>query len=262
MISTGENKGYVHALETFGLVDGPGVRFVVFLSGCKMRCKFCHNPDTWNKKGELWEAEALYKHMRRYKSYWKNNGGITISGGEPLLQIDFVTAVFEAAKKENIHTAVDTAGQPFCEDKEWLEKFEKLAAVTDLFILDLKMMDSDGHKELTGVDNGNILAMAKWLSDHGKKMWIRHVLVPGITDEEDDLKKMKEFIGSLKTVEKTEILPYHTLGTIKWKELGLSYPLEGVPVPTEKQIEKAELLLGLSFDKQIRRVVSAVREQS
>lgn len=254
--------GYVHALESFGLVDGPGVRFVVFLSGCKMRCKFCHNPDTWNKKGELWTAEKLFECVHRYKSYWRNNGGITVSGGEPLLQIEFITEFFRLAKKENIHTAIDTAGQPFSTDEKWLEDFKKLAAVTDLFILDLKMMDSKGHRELTGVDNSNIFEMAKWLSDHDKKIWIRHVLVPGVTDDENDLIKMRDFIGNLNTVEKTEILPYHTLGTIKWKELGIPYPLEGVPVPTEDQIGRAESLLGLSLDKQSRRVISALSEQS
>ena len=237
--------GHIHALESFGLVDGPGVRFVIFLKGCKMRCKFCHNPDTWNGSGEEWTAEKLFERVRRYKSYWKNNGGITVSGGEPLLQMEFVTALFSLAKKENINTALDTAGQPFCTDKKWLEGFERLAAVTDLFILDLKEMDKQGHISLTGVDNANILEMAEWLSSHGKRMWIRHVLVPGVTDDEGDLVRMREFIGTLETVDRVEILPYHTLGMIKWKELGITYPLEGVPVPTGEQISKAKSLLGI-----------------
>ncbi len=239
--------GRVHTLETFGLVDGPGVRFVVFLSGCGMRCKFCHNPDTWNSRGEEWTAQRLYQHVRRYKSYWKNNGGITVSGGEPLLQMEFVTALFTLAKREGIHTAVDTAGQPFCSDEKWLSAFQKLADVTDLFLLDLKEMDPSGHKDLTGVGNENILEMAQWLSDHGKKMWIRHVLVPGVTDDEDDLRKMDAFIRSLKTVEKVEILPYHTLGTLKWAEMNLEYPLQGVPVPTQEQIDRAKLLLHIAL---------------
>ena len=239
--------GRVHTLETFGLVDGPGVRFVVFLSGCGMRCKFCHNPDTWNSRGEEWTAQRLYQHVRRYKSYWKNNGGITVSGGEPLLQMEFVTALFTLAKREGIHTAVDTAGQPFCSDEKWLSAFQKLADVTDLFLLDLKEMDPSGHKALTGVGNENILEMAQWLSDHGKKMWIRHVLVPGVTDDEDDLRKMDAFIRSLKTVEKVEILPYHTLGTLKWAEMNLEYPLQGVPVPTQEQIDRAKLLLHIAL---------------
>ena len=225
------------------MVDGPGVRSVAFLSGCKMRCKFCHNPDTWNSAGEEYTAAELFEKLLRYKSYWRNNGGITVSGGEPLLQQEFVTALFTLAKEQHIHTAVDTAGQPFCEDDVFIEHFEKLTAVTDLFILDLKMMDAQGHKHLTGVDNANILAMARFLSEHGKKLWIRHVLVPGITDNEQDLLEMRRFISSLHTVERVEVLPYHTLGLSKWKELGIPYPLEGVPVPDAEQIKRAEQLL-------------------
>ncbi len=236
-------SGQVHKIETFGLVDGPGVRFVVFVSGCKMRCKFCHNPDTWNSGGEKRTASEVWKQARRYKSYWKNNGGITVSGGEPLLQMDFVTSLFSLAKNENVHTAIDTAGQPFSDNPEWLAGFEKLMSVTDLVILDLKEMNPVGHKELTGVDNENILHMAEWLSKHGKKMWIRHVLVPGITDSQEDLFEMKKFISSLKTVEKVEILPYHTLGIMKWEELGIPYPLRGVPTPTPEQIQEAQKIL-------------------
>ena len=236
-------KGYVHSLESFGSVDGPGVRFVVFLKGCKMRCKFCHNPDTWSGKGQEWTAQELYKHVRRYKSYWKNNGGITVSGGEPLLQLDFVTAFFTAAKQENVHTTLDTAGQPFSMDSEYLKRFDKLMNVTDLFMLDLKLMDKQGHKELTGMDNSNIFEMAEYLSEHGKRMWIRHVLVPGVTDDENDLKAMHGFISGLKTVDRVEILPYHTLGLIKWQEAGIPYPLEGVPTPTKQEVERAENLL-------------------
>ena len=235
--------GHVHTLETFGLVDGPGVRFVVFLKGCRMRCKFCHNPDTWNGEGKEWTAGELFAHVRKYKSYWKNNGGITVSGGEPLLQMEFVTGLFSLAKTEGIHTALDTAGEPFRMEPGYLEKIDRLMDVTDLFLLDLKMMDNEGHKTLTGVENGNILQMAQYLSEHGKKMWIRHVLVPGVTDDGQDLKAMYEFISALKTVERTEILPYHTLGIMKWRELGLDYPLEGVPVPTEEQVRRAEEIL-------------------
>lgn len=238
-----EITGQIHKIETFGLVDGPGVRFVVFLSGCKMRCQFCHNPDTWSSKGEARTASSLWQQARRYKTYWKNNGGITVSGGEPLLQQAFVTELFRLARAEAVHTAIDTAGQPFSEEPQWLEQFEKLMEVTDLVILDLKKMNPSGHKDLTGVDNANILRMAQWLSEHGKKIWLRHVLVPGITDDEKDLRAMKKFISSLKTVEKVEILPYHTLGMIKWKEMNIPYPLEGVPVPTEEQIRRAESIL-------------------
>ncbi len=237
-------KGYVNSLETFGLVDGPGVRFVVFLQGCKLRCKFCHNPETWSLSGgDEWTPENLFNHVRRYKTYWKNNGGITVSGGEPLLQMEFVTEFFKLAKKENIHTALDTAGQPFSDDMEYLDKFGKLMEVTDLVILDLKEWESEKHRELTGFGNENIISMARWLSDNGKKMWIRHVLVPGVTDDENSLREMYGFIKTLKTVEKTEILPYHTLGLMKWEKLGIPYSLKGVPVPNDEQIKNAEDIL-------------------
>ena len=235
--------GYVHSLESFGLVDGPGVRFVVFLQGCAMRCKFCHNPETWHTGGEEWTAEKLFQKVYRYHNYWKNNGGITVSGGEPLLQTDFVTELFTLAKSKGVHTALDTAGQPFSDNPAWLDKFQKLMSVTDLVILDLKEMDNDKHKSLTGYENSNILKMAQWLSDNGKSMWIRHVLVPGLTDDTNGLKKMHEFISSLKTVERVEILPYHTLGLLKWQNMGLKYPLDGVPTPTQEQVKAAEKIL-------------------
>ncbi len=238
-------KGIIHTLETFGLVDGPGVRTVVFLKGCRMRCKYCHNPDTWCGEGEQKTAEELFSQVRRYKTYWRNNGGITVSGGEPLLQSEFVTEFFTLAHKEGISTALDTAGEPFSTDSEYLEKFDRLMNVTDLVLLDLKIMNEEEHIELTGKSNKNILEMAGYLSDKGKKMWIRHVLVPGITDDENDLRKMREFISSLKTVERVEILPYHTLGLMKWRDLGIDYPLEGVPAPTQEQVNRAKELLGL-----------------
>lgn len=238
--------GYIHSLESFGLVDGPGVRFVVFLQGCAMRCKFCHNPETWKSGGEEWTAEKLYERVYRYHKYWKNNGGITVSGGEPLLQTEFVTELFKLAKQDGVHTAIDTAGQPFSDNPQWLESFKKLMSVTDLVILDLKEMDAEKHKTLTGFDNSNILKMAQWLSDNGHSMWIRHVLVPNLTDDADGLQKMHEFISGLKTVERVEILPYHTLGIMKWNSLGIKYPLENTPVPTKEQVETAEKILHTS----------------
>ncbi|MBQ9673903.1 MAG: pyruvate formate lyase-activating protein [Ruminococcus sp.] len=235
--------GYVHSLESFGSVDGPGVRFVVFLQGCAMRCQFCHNPETWEGRGKQWTAKDLYNKVKNYRKYWGKTGGITVSGGEPLLQMGFVTEFFKYAKQQGIHTAIDTAGQPFSENPQWLERFENLMQLTDLVLLDLKDMDETAHKKLTGVSNKNILKMARWLSDHGKPMWIRHVLVPGLTDREDDLNSMHEFISSLKTVERVEVLPYHTLGLFKWDNLGIDYPLKGIPSPTEEQVERANKLL-------------------
>lgn len=239
-------KGYVHSLESFGLVDGPGVRYVVFLQGCKMRCKFCHNPETWSAEGgEEYTAEELFKKAYRYKNYWKKNGGITVSGGEPLLQIDFVTEFFRLAKQKDINTVLDTAGQPFSESDEWLEKFKALMEYTDLVMLDLKEMDGNLHHDLTGFGNENVLKMAQWLSDNNKPMWIRHVLVPGVTDDESGLREMKRFIDTLSGVERVEILPYHTLGMFKWEKLGIPYPLDGVRTPTDEEVRKAEEILGI-----------------
>ena len=243
-------KGRVHSFESFALVDGPGVRYCVFLQGCKMRCKYCHNPETWNcEAGEEWTAEDLFKKVYRYKNYWgktSEDGGITISGGEALLQIDFVTEYFRLAKEKGVHTTLDTSGYTFDpDDAEYMKKFDALMEVTDLFMVDIKEMDADKHKALTGWSNENILKMTKYLSDHGKDMWIRHVLVPNLTDDEEDLKKLKAFIDELKTVTRVEILPYHTLGLFKWENLGIDYPLEGVRTPTDEEVKHAEDILGI-----------------
>lgn len=237
-------EGRIHSIESFGLVDGPGVRCVVFLKGCRMRCRYCHNPDTWQMSGgTLQSAEQIYQRVLRFRPYWGKGGGVTVSGGEPLLQIEFVTELFQKLKKDGIHTCIDTAGQPFSDDPEWMAKFEQLMAVTDLVILDLKEIDPDKHKALTKQPNDNILAMARWLSDHGKHMWIRHVLVPNLTDDEEGLRKTHEFIESLNNVDLVEILPYHTLGLAKWENLGVPYTLEGVEPPTKEQVKKAEEIL-------------------
>lgn len=237
-------KGRIHQVESFGSVDGPGVRYIVFLQGCHMRCKYCHNPETWaTEGGTLQTAQEVFDKAYKYKNYWKNNGGITVSGGEALLQIEFVTELFTIAKKKNVHTTLDTSGNTFSLDKEYLEKFDKLMAVTDLFMLDIKHIDNEKHKELTGWTNENILQMAKYLSDNGKDIWIRHVLVPGVTDDEDDLKRLSQFVAELKTVKRFEVLPYHTLGVFKWEELGEPYKLEGVMPPTMEQIKRANNIL-------------------
>ena len=238
--------GRIHSHETFGLVDGPGVRYVVFMQGCRMRCQYCHNPDTWKLSGgEEWTAEALFQKCWRYHTYWRNNGGITVSGGEPLLQIDFLIEFFKLAKQKGVNTTLDTAGNPFTLEEPFIGKFEELMQYTDLVMLDLKQTDAAAHKKLTGWDNGNIMEMARWLSDHGKDMWIRRVLVPGVTDGEEELKQLKQFIDSLKTVKRVEILPYHTLGQFKWENLNIPYPLEDVPTPTPEQVAEAEAILGI-----------------
>lgn len=243
-------EGRIHSLETFGLVDGPGVRFVVFMQGCRMRCKYCHNPETWELEGgQIWTAEDLFARAYRYKPYWmrgnKLNGGITVSGGEPLLQMDFLIEFFKLAKEKGIHTTVDTSGNPFTLEEPFISKFNELMEVTDLFMLDIKEIESDKHKELTLWNNENILEMAKYLSDHGKSMWIRHVLVPGLTDDKEGLKKLNIFVKQLKTVDRVEILPYHTLGEVKWESLKIPYPLEGVRIPTQEEVKEAEELLDI-----------------
>ena len=243
----GETLGRVHSVESFGSADGPGVRYIVFLKGCNMRCKYCHNPDTWAKCGEndgakLMTPQEVLKTAMRYKAYWKQTGGITVSGGEALLQIDFVTELFKLAKEKGVNTCLDTSGNPFTVEEPFFGKFNELMKYTDLFMLDIKHIDDEEHKKLTGQTNKNILDMAQYLSKNGKKMWIRHVL-PGITTDERYLKQLREFIDTLKTVERVEVLPYHTLGVFKWKELGIPYQLEGVEPPTKEQIECAKKVL-------------------
>ncbi|MCI6059912.1 MAG: pyruvate formate-lyase-activating protein [Dorea sp.] len=237
-------KGYIHSLESFGSVDGPGVRYVIFTSGCAMRCQFCHNPDTWNmQSGTPYTADELIAKAVKYRTYWGSKGGITVSGGEPLLQIDFLTELFQKAKEEGIHTTLDTSGQPFTKEEPYFQKFQKLMEVTDLVMLDLKHMDEEQHRMLTGHTNRNILELADYLSDIGKPVWIRHVLVPQRSDEDVYLNRLRDYIRTLHNVEKVEILPYHTLGIYKWKELGLTYSLEGIEPPTKERIENANQIL-------------------
>ena len=201
-----ETFGHIHSTESFGAADGPGVRFIVFVRGCHMRCAYCHNPDTWEiGGGEEITASSLIKKALRYKSYWGTEGGITVSGGEPLLQIEFVTALFKLAKENGIHTTLDTAGNPFTREEPFFGKFNELMKYTDLVMLDIKEINPQRHKELTGFDNSNILDMARYLSDIQKPMWIRHVLVPETTDFDEDLDKLGAFIKTLSNVERTEI---------------------------------------------------------
>ena len=237
-------KGYVHSLESFGSVDGPGVRYIIFLTGCAMRCQFCHNPDTWDmKKGTLYTTDELLEKAMKYRSYWKNDGGITVSGGEPLLQIDFLTELFRKAKANGIHTTLDTSGNPFTREEPFFSKFNELMKYTDLVMLDIKHIDDEQHKILTGCTNKNILDLARYLSDIKKPVWIRHVLVPERSDYDEYLIKLDEFIQSLDNVQKVEVLPYHTLGAYKWDELGYEYKLKGIDPPSVERVETANKLL-------------------
>lgn len=239
-----ETMGYIHSTESFGSVDGPGVRFLIFVSGCPMRCQFCHNPDTWNMSaGTKMSADDLLKQAWKYRAYWKNGGGITVSGGEPLLQIEFLTELFKKAKEKGIHTTIDTSGAPFTKEEPFFGKFKELMQYTDLLLLDLKHIDDEQHKILTGHTNKNILELAQYLSETGKPVWIRHVLVPERSDKDEYLIRLNTFIETLTNVEKVEILPYHTLGEYKWKEMGMEYPLAGIESPSEERIRNANQLL-------------------
>ena len=236
--------GRVHSFESFGTVDGPGIRFVVFLQGCPLRCKYCHNPDTWGFGGEEYSAQEVVTRALRYKNYFGEKGGVTVTGGEPLLQIDFVIELFTLLKEKGLHTCVDTSGITFNEQDEiCVEKFKKLASLTDLFMLDIKHIDNEKCKKLTGQGNERTLALARFLSGLGNKLWIRQVIVPTLTDNEADLRKTREFIQELATVEKVEVLPYHTLGVVKYEKLGLDYPLKGVEKPSKESMQLAKEIL-------------------
>ncbi|MBQ7948544.1 MAG: pyruvate formate lyase-activating protein, partial [Clostridia bacterium] len=220
------------------------IRFVVFLQGCPLRCQYCHNPDTWGVGGEEYSVDDVVGRALRYKNYFGDKGGVTVTGGEPLLQIDFVTELFTALKAKGVHTCIDTSGITFKKDNEnVVEKHKKLLSVTDLVLLDIKHIDDEACKKLTGQSNKNTLDFARFLSENGTKIWIRQVLVPGITDNDEDLKKTRAFIDSLATVEKVEVLPYHTMGVVKYEKLGLEYPLKDVASPTKERVMNAKNIL-------------------
>ena len=258
VIDYGKVTGMVHSTESFGAVDGPGIRFIVFLQGCKMRCQYCHNPDTWametNNSRERTVEDVLQEALR-YRGFWGKKGGITVSGGEALLQINVVIALFTKAKELGIHCTLDTCAMPFRNTPEYLKVFDRLLEVTDLVLLDIKEINDAQHKFVTGHTNKNILECAKYLSDKGVPMWIRHVLVPTLTDRDDDLKELGEFVKTLKTVDKFEVLPYHTMGEFKWRELGIPYPLEGIKPPTADRVKNAkELMKTESYTEYMNRV--------
>lgn len=231
----------VHSIESFGTVDGPGIRFVLFLQGCHLQCKYCHNRDTWDVNGgEFKSLDDIFDKIMRYKNYIYPNGGVTMTGGEPLLQSKFIFELFKKLKEEGIHTCVDTSGSlPLTDD------IKNVLSVTDLVLLDIKHIDDDKCKELVGVSNKLELDFARYLSDNNIPIWIRQVLVPGYTDDENDLLKLKDFLNTLKTVEEVEILPYHNMGEFKWKKLGFSYPLEGVREANQADVDRAKKILGL-----------------
>ena len=239
-----EILGRIHSFESFGSVDGPGIRFIIFLKGCTMRCRYCHNPDTWDTQSDdLCTPDEVLAKALNYRSYWGKDGGITVSGGEALIQIDFVIELFRKAKALGINTCLDTAAQPFTRREPFFSKFEELMRYTDLILFDIKHIDSHEHKQLTGWGNENILDCARYLSDINKPVWIRHVLVPGLTDNDDALLRLHEFLTTLRNVKRIEVLPYHSLGVFKWKKLRIPYTLDGVSPPTKERIQNAQRIL-------------------
>lgn len=242
-LSNNEIVGKIHSTESFGTVDGPGIRFVIFMQGCPLKCKYCHNRDTWNidDAKEIVTVDEMINRIMRYKPYIvASNGGVTVSGGEPLLQLNFVTRLFKELQRLNIHTALDTAGSIPIN-----ERIENLLKYTDLVILDIKHIDDEKAKDLTSLSNKNNLDFARYLDKHHIPVWIRQVLIPGYTNDENDLRKLKTFIDTLSNVERTEILPYHKLGEYKWETLGEDYPLKGVEPPSKEEIQKAKEILGI-----------------
>ncbi len=238
-------KGRIHSLQSFGTVDGPGVRYVVFLQGCPMRCKYCHNPDTWAMTGgEEYEASYIIEQYKRNEGFY-NGGGLTVTGGEPLLQIDFVLELFTLAKAENIHTCIDTSGITYKPGNDaYNDKLIQVLRLTDLVMLDIKHIDPKLHKELTEQPNDGILAFAELLSELDVPIWIRHVVVPGITDDDVYLEKLGYFIGGLKSLKALDVLPYHDMAKPKYDNLGMDYVLKDVK-PLEKSValEKKQVIL-------------------
>ncbi|MBR4173902.1 MAG: pyruvate formate lyase-activating protein [Lachnospiraceae bacterium] len=238
-------KAHIHSLESFGTVDGPGTRFVIFFQGCPMRCKYCHNPDTWSPAGgTLMTVDEILEHYERNRSFYEK-GGITTTGGEPMMQIDFLIELYEECKKRGIHTCLDTSGIIFNSDiPENVSKTSRLLDSTDLVMLDIKHIDPAHHMDLCKQPNDQILKFAQFVSEKGVELWIRHVVVPSITDDDKYLEELGYFIGSLKTLKALDVLPYHTMGVRKYEELGIDYPLKGIPpMDKDKLLDKKQRIL-------------------
>lgn len=238
-------EGYVHSIETFGTVDGPGVRYVVFTQGCPMRCQYCHNPDTWQPNiGNQMSTDEIISDYEKYKSYL-TGGGITVTGGEPMLQMDFLIELFKKAKERKIHTCLDTSGITFRRNNsEYLNKVNELLKYTDLIMLDIKHIDDEQHKKLTGQSNVNILDFARYLSEIDFPVWVRHVTIYGITYIKDYLIRLGEFLAELKNVKALDVLPYHNMGVHKYEALGMEYPLKDVePLDKNEAIKARDLIL-------------------
>lgn len=238
-------NGYIHSIETFGTVDGPGIRYVVFVQGCPMRCLYCHNPDTWQMNtGNQMSVEEILTDYEKYRPFLKN-GGLTVTGGEPLMQTDFLIELFENAKKREIHTCIDTSGIAYNEkNTSYIEKLDRLMKVTDLVMLDIKHIDPEEHQKLCSQPNEQILKFARYLEQKNIPVWIRHVVVPGITDKEIYLRQLGSFLGELRNLKALDVLPYHTMGAVKYENLGMEYPLKGIPpLDKSKAVEARNIIL-------------------
>lgn len=244
-------EGFVHSTESFGTVDGPGTRFVVFMQGCPMRCQYCHNPDTWKMdSGEKRTVESILHEYDGLKEFYKD-GGITVTGGEPLVQMEFVTALFEAAKAKGIHTCLDSSGVMFRQSKR--SEYDRLMAVTDLVMLDIKHIDDAEHRKLTGHSNQHILEFADYLKEKKVPVWIRHVVVPGITLQEGYLKRLGTYLADMTNIKALDVLPYHTMGEVKYENLGMAYPLHGVEPATKEQAIWAKDIIMNALIAQLRK---------
>lgn len=238
-------NGNIHSIETFGTVDGPGIRYVIFTQGCLLRCQFCHNADTWEiGSGKQMSIDEIMQDLTSYLPFIQSSGGgITVSGGEPLLQIPFLIELFKECKKRGIHTTIDSSGGCYSNSPQFQAELNELLTYTDLILLDLKHINRKKHISLTGMGNDHILQFAKLLSDKQIPVWIRHVLVPTISDIDEDLHELGDFIATLQNVKKIEILPYHKLGVYKWEALGLEYPLADIEPPSQERVKNAYEIL-------------------
>ena len=225
-------SGSVNSIESMGLVDGPGIRTVIFLNGCKLRCKYCHNPEMWVKSSNNMTPTEIVEKVNRYKPYYRrNSGGVTFSGGEPLLQPDFLIDTCKLLKEENIHIALDTAGYG-------IGKYDEILEYLDLVLLDIKHVNKEGFNNLTGGDIEETYKFIDCLNKSNKKVWIRQVIVPGIMDNDDYLKNLSKIIKKINNVERIQFLPYHKLGREKYIKLGISYPLEQIPEMDKEECAK------------------------
>lgn len=243
-------NGYIHSIESCGTVDGPGIRYVIFLQGCPMRCLYCHNPDTWEyRRGTSMSPREVLKGFYSNLPFYRN-GGVTVTGGEPLLQTEFLLELFQDLKKNGIHTCIDTSGVVFSPGSApFMEQLDKLLSMTDLVLLDIKHISENEHRKLTGHSNQNILAFARYLDQKNIPVWIRHVIVPGITLYREYLEKLGIFMASLHNVKALDVLPYHAMGKSKYQKLQLPYPLEGTKEATREEAAAARQLILQAYRK-------------